>query len=123
MWDMGMDIIPAGKTFYTTQYHKAFLMYGENEYCAKHHRMLVIQRESVPNRNRVPSAASSGSGQSYPDLYALSSEEEYYNTPDNMAETPPGGTDHAARFSTSASPYFNSPPDAPKNGANYSKSQ
>ena len=34
-WDKGMDIYPEDETFYTTQYQEAFLMYVENEYCAK----------------------------------------------------------------------------------------
>jgi len=35
-WETGMDINPDDETFYTTQYQETFLMYLENEYCAKH---------------------------------------------------------------------------------------
>jgi len=31
-----MDINPEDEISYTTQYQEAFLMYVENEYCAKH---------------------------------------------------------------------------------------
>jgi hypothetical protein len=34
-WDKGMDINPDYETSYSTQYHQAFLMYVENQYCVK----------------------------------------------------------------------------------------
>jgi hypothetical protein len=45
----------------------------------------------------------------------LSSDDEDYLTPDNVAETRPGRSDCAARLLTAARLHFNSPPEAPKN--------
>jgi hypothetical protein len=59
MWDKEMDINPENATFYTTQYHEAFLKYVENEYSAKHRRVPVNKVEREPNSNPVPSATAS----------------------------------------------------------------
>jgi hypothetical protein len=88
-WDKGMDINPEDRTSYTTQYQEAFLMYVENEYCAKHCRVPVNQLETVPSSNLEPSAMASGSYQSYFDPYYLSSDDEEYLTPNNVAEMTP----------------------------------
>jgi len=55
-----MDINPVDEIFYTTQYHKVFLKYVENEYCAEHQRVPVLKLESVPSSNLIPSAMASG---------------------------------------------------------------
>jgi hypothetical protein len=89
-WDKGMDINPEDETSYTTQYQEAFLKYLENEYCAKHRGMLVNKVKMVPSSNLVPSATASGSYQSSVDPYDLSSEDEEYLIPDNVAGTTPG---------------------------------
>jgi len=60
-WDQGMDINPEDETSYTTQYQEAFLKYVENEYCAKHRRVLVNILETVSTSNLFPSATASGS--------------------------------------------------------------
>ena len=114
-WDKGMDINPEDETSYTTQYQEAFLKYVENEYCAKHRRVPVNKLETVTTSNLVPSATASGSYQSSFDPYDLSSDDEEYLTPNNVAETTPGRSDRAARLLTAARLYLNSPPEAPKN--------
>jgi len=45
----------------------------------------------------------------------VSSDDEEYLTPDNVAEMTPGGGNHAARLLTATRLYLNSPPEAPKN--------
>jgi len=110
-----MDINPEDETSYTTQYQEAFLKYVENEYCAKHRRVPVNHLETVPSSNLVPSATASGSYQSSFDPYDLSSDDEEYLMPNNVAETTPGRSDRAAHLLTAARLYSNSPPEAPKN--------
>jgi hypothetical protein len=85
-----MDMNPEDETSYTTQYEEAILKYVENEYCAKHRRVPVNKLETVPISNLVPSATASGSYQSSFDTYDLSSDDEEYLTPNNVAETTPG---------------------------------
>jgi len=114
-WDKGMDINPEDETFYTTQYQEAFLKYVENEYCAEHRCVPVNKLETVLSSNLVPSAMASGSYQSSFDPYDLSSDDEEYLTPNNVAETTPGRSDRAARWLTAARLYLNSPAEAPKN--------
>jgi len=114
-WDKGMDINPEDATSYTVQYQEAFLKYVENEYCAKHRRVLVNNLETVPSSNLIPSATISGSYQSSFDSYDSSSDDEEYWMPNNVAETTPGWSDRAARLLTAARLYLNSPPEAPKN--------
>jgi hypothetical protein len=70
--------------------------YVENEYCAKHRHVPVNKLETVPSCNLVPSATASGSYQSSFDPYDLSSDDEEYLPPNNVAETTPGRSDHAA---------------------------
>jgi hypothetical protein len=114
-WDKGMDINPEDETSYSTQYQEAFLKYVENEYCAKHRRVPVNTLQSLPSSNHISSATASRSCQSSFDPYDLSSDDEEYLTPNNVAETTPGRSDHAARLLTAPRLYLNSPPDAPKN--------
>jgi len=114
-WDKGMDINPEDEISYTTQYQEAFLKYVENEYCAKHRRVPVNKLETVPSSNLMPSAMATGSYQSSFDPYDLSRDDEEYLTPNNVAETTPGRSNHAARLLTAARLYLNSPPEAPKN--------
>ena len=89
-WDKGIDINPEEETSYTTQYQEAFLMYVENEYSAKHRRMQVNKLEPIMSSNLVPSVTASGSYRSSCDPYDLSSNDEDYLTPNNVAETTPG---------------------------------
>ena len=115
MWDKAMNINPEDKTFYTTQYEEAFLEYMENESCAKHQRVLVNKPESLPSSKLIPSEMVSGSCQSSFDPYDLSSDDEEYLTPNNVAKITPGRSDCAARLLTAARLYLNTPPEAPKN--------
>jgi len=94
--DKEMDINPEDETSYTTQYQEAFLKYVENEYCAKHRCMPVNKLQCLPSSNHISSATASRSSQSSFDLYDLSSDDEKYLTPNNVAETTPGRRDHAA---------------------------
>ena len=110
-----MDINPEGKTSYTTHYREAFLKYVKNQYCAKHRCVPVNKLEMVPSSNPVPSALASGSYQSSFDPYDLSSDDEKYLTPNNVAETTPGRSNRAACILTAARLYSNSLPKAPKN--------
>jgi len=101
-WDQGIDINPEDKTSYTTHYQQAILKYVELEYCAKHRRVPVNKLETIPSSNLVPSATASGSYQSFFDPYYLSSDDEEYLTPNNVAETTPGQSDRAAPMLTAA---------------------
>jgi hypothetical protein len=87
----------------------------ENEYCAKHRCVPVNTLETVPSCNLVPSATASRSYQSSFDPYDLSSDDEEYLTPNNVAETTPGRSDHAAHLLTAARLDLNSPPEAAMN--------
>jgi hypothetical protein len=114
-WDKGMDINPEDETSYTTQYQEAFLKDVENEYCAKLRHVPVNKLDTVPSCNLVPSATASGSYQSSFDPYDLSSDDEEYLKPNNVAGTTSERSDRAARLLTAARLYLNSPPEAPKN--------
>jgi len=89
-WDKALDLNPEDETSYTTQYMEAFLKYVENEYCAKHRRVAVNEPENIPGRHLVPSAIASAFRQLSFDPYDLSSDDEEYLTPTNVAETTPG---------------------------------
>jgi hypothetical protein len=114
-WDKGMDINPEDETSYTTQYQEAFLKYVENEYCAKHRRLPVIKSDNTLNNNLSSFEMASRSGQSSYDPYDLSSDDDEYLMPTNVAETTPGRSDRAARLLTAARLYLNSPPELPQN--------
>jgi len=114
-WDKGMDINPEDEISYTTQYKETVWEYVENEYFAKHWRLPVNKLETVPSNNLLPSAMASMSYQSSFDSYDLSCDDEEYLTSHNVAETPPGKSDRAARLLTAARLYLNSPPEAPNN--------
>jgi len=110
-----MHIDPQDETFYTTQYREVILKYVENEYCAENWRMLVNKHQSSPRSNFILSATASGSCQSSFDRYDLSSDDEEYWTPNNVAETTPRQSNRAACLVTAARLYFNLPSEAPKN--------
>jgi len=57
---------------------------------------------------------SSRSGQSSYDPYDLSSDDEEYLMPNNVAEMTPGQSDRAARLLTATRLYLNSPPELPQ---------
>jgi hypothetical protein len=75
----------------------------------------VNKPQSLLSSNHIFSGTASQSCQSSFDPYDLSSDDEEYLTPNNVAETTPGRTNRAARLLTAARLYFNSPPEAPKN--------
>ena len=109
-----MDIYPEDETSYTTQYQEAFLKYVPNEYCTKRRRLRVPTPQCIPNNNLVRSAMAFRSGQSAYDPYDLSSADEEYLMPNNVAETTPGQSDRAARLLTATRLYVNSPPESPQ---------
>jgi len=114
-WDKGMDITPDDVTSYTTQYLEALLKYVENEYCTKHRRLPVIKSDNTLNSNLTSLEMASRSGQSFHDPYDLSSDDDKYLMPTNVAETTPGRSDRAARLLTAARLHLNSPPELPHN--------
>ena len=114
-WDKGLDINPEDETSYTAQYQEACLKYVENEYCGEHRRVPVDQHECLPRRNHISSGKVSGSCQSSFDPYDLSSNDEEYLTPNNVAENTPGGSNCPARLLPAARLYLNLPPEAPEN--------
>jgi hypothetical protein len=95
-WDKGMDINPEDETSYTTQYQDSFLKDVENEYCAKRRCVPVNKLETVLTNNLVPSATASGSYQLSFNPYDLSSDDEEFLMPNNVAEMTPGRSDRAA---------------------------
>jgi hypothetical protein len=54
-----------------------------------------------------------GSGHTSYQPYDLSSNDEEYWMPNNVAETTPGSSDYATRLLTAARLYINSPPELP----------
>jgi len=114
-WDEGMHSDPEDETSYTTQFQKAFLKYAVNEYCAKHQHLPIIKPESVPNNNLFSSTMASRSGQSSYDTYDLTSKDEEYLMPQNVAKTMPSQSDCAVSLLTAARLNSNSPPEMPQN--------
>jgi hypothetical protein len=114
-WDKGMDINPEDETSYSAKYQQAFLKYVENEYCAKHRRLPVTKLKIIPDNNISSTAMASGSGQSSYNPYDLSSNDEEYLMPNNVAEKTPGRSDRVARSLSAARLYLNSPPELPQN--------
>jgi len=88
-WDKGMDITPTDETSYTTQYQEAVLKYVENGYCTKHRRLPVTKSDDPLNNNLISFEMTSRSGPSSYDPYALSSDDNEYLMPTNVAKTTP----------------------------------
>jgi len=107
-WDKRMHTNPADDTSYPTQFLQAFRMCVENEYCANHRHVPANTHECEPGSNHVPSATGSGSGQSFIDSYDLSSDDEEYLMPNNVAETTLEHSNRTARLLTTARLYLNS---------------
>ena len=115
-WDKGLHINPEDQTSYPTHNQEAFLKYVQNEYRAKQRRVPVNKLETVPSSTHLPSAKASGSYQLSFDPYNLSSDDEEYLMPKNVAQTTPRRSYRAARQLTAARLYLNSPPEGRKNG-------
>jgi hypothetical protein len=113
-WEKARDINPDEETLDRRQYQKVFMKYVENEYCAKHQRLSVNKLERVASNNPFCTIAS-GSGQSSFDPYDLSSDDDAYLIPKNVAEMTPRYSDCTACLLTAARLYLNSPPEALKN--------
>ena len=84
-----------------------------NECCVKHWCVSVNKLKNLLSSNIVPSAMASGFCQSSFDPCDLSSNDEEYLTPNNVAETTPRWSDHAAWWLTTARLHLNLPPEAP----------
>jgi hypothetical protein len=108
-----MDLNPDDEDLYTTHYQEAFLKCVGNEYWAEHRRLSVNKPERDVSNDPFSTMAS-GSGQLSFDPYDLSSDDNEYLTPENVAEMTPGRSDHSARVLTPARLYLNSLPEAPK---------
>jgi hypothetical protein len=102
----GIDINPEDKTFYTKQYQEVILKYVENECCAEHRSSPVNTFEAVPSSNLVPSATALGSNQSSFTSYDLSSDDEEYLPPNNVAEMTPGRSGRLVRLLTAVRLYL-----------------
>jgi hypothetical protein len=87
----------------------------ENEHCTKDRGVLVNKHETVPSSNLVPSATASQSYESSFDSYDLSSDDDEYLTPNNVAKITPGRIDRVARLLTAARLHLNPPSEALKN--------
>jgi len=75
-WDKVRDSNPEDEIFSTTHYQDAFLQYVQNEYCAQHRLMSVIDPQNVSHSIHFPSGNASGFGQSSFDPYGISSTDE-----------------------------------------------
>jgi len=95
-WDKEMDLHPVDETPSTTWYEEAFLSYVENAYCAKYWCLRSIEPYSIQSNNLFLSTMASGSGHSSFDQYDLTSDDEQYLMPDNVAEMTPRQCDYAA---------------------------
>jgi len=116
-WDKGLEINPVDETSHTTQYQEVCLKYAENEYCAKHRCLDVIKPKSVPSNNLFSSAMVWKSAESSYNHNDLSSDDEEYLMPKNVAETTPRWSDRTARVLKAARLHLNSPPESPPNWA------
>jgi hypothetical protein len=86
----------------------------EKEYRAKHRRLPGIKSDNTLNNNLSSFNMDSRSGQSSYDPYDLSSGDNKYLIPTNVAETTPGRCDRAAHQLTVARLYVNSPSEFPQ---------
>ena len=110
-----MDINSEDETSYTTEYQEAFLQYVDNKYCAKLRCLPFTKSDNLPNNNLSFSTMASRSAQSSYDPYDLSSDDEEYLMPNDVAEMTPGRSDRAAHLFTAAMLNLNSPPQFPQN--------
>jgi len=99
---------------YSTLSKDVFQRCEENEYFAKYRCLPIINTESIPCNNHFHSILASSSDQSCYDLYNLSSDNEEYLKPRNVAETTPRWSDHAESLLTAARLYLNSLPELPQ---------
>jgi len=108
-----MDINPEDETSYTTQYLEAFLKYVENEYSAKHRHLPVTKPESVLHDNFLSPTMASRYGQSTYNPYDMSSNDDKYLMPKNVAETTPRRSNRVAQLLTAPRLYLHALPELP----------
>jgi len=108
---MRMDITPDDGTFYSIQYQANLLMYMDNKYYAKLGHIPVITPETISSSSLFSCTLTSRSGQCAYNPNDMSSNDEKYLMPKNVAEMPPARSHSAARLMTPTKLCFNSPPD------------
>jgi len=113
--DTGMYINPEDGTSYTSQYQEPFLQSVENEHCAKHGLVLVIEPKSVPSNNLFPSATGTRTNQCSFASYGMSSDDGISLMPTSVAKMTPGGSDRAGCILATARLHLNPLPELPKN--------
>jgi hypothetical protein len=113
-WDKGMDTNPEDEESFTAQYKDAFLKYVEREYCSSSKLPTAAKQETDEITDMLSTPPRSGPGQSSWDPYDLSSDDEEYLAPQNVAESTPGRSDRAARLLMATNLYLNSPPETPQ---------
>jgi hypothetical protein len=114
-WDKAMDIHAKDEPSYAIEYPEAFLKYVENEYCGNHRCLPVTNSEYTLFNSLNFFQLASRSSLLSDDPYGLSSDNDEYITPTNVAETTPRRSDGAARSLTAARLYLNSPPELQQN--------
>jgi len=114
-WDKVIDINSQGETSYTIKYKEAFLNWMENEYCAKHRYLPVIELEQVLSKNLFPSAKACGCSESPFETYYSSSDNAEYPLPEDVTEMTPARSDCIAYLLPIAWLCLNSHPDSPMN--------
>lgn len=113
----GMDIYPVEETCNIIKYQQAFLKYVENKYGAKHEPLPVIKPKYILLDNFFFCTKVAKSGVSSHNLYDLSSNDEGCLVTENVANTTPGQTNHAAPLLTAARLCLNSWSELPLNWA------
>jgi len=116
MWDKGRYMNPAHGTSYTIQYPEAIVMYVQNDYCAMQQRVAGNILDSIPSSNLLPSTTASRLRKCSCGSYDLSSDDEKYLTPENVAEMAPGQSDRAAILLSAARVHLNSLSEAANKG-------
>ena len=114
-WVKGIDTYPEDETSYTTQFQEAFLQYVDIEYYIKPQCLPVNELNCIPMDNIFCSEIVSRSGQYSYDPYDVSSDDDKYLMPKDVAEMTPRWSDHIVCLLTAARLYVNSLPELPQN--------